>query len=65
LLIEFREHGEASNKVGAMQKSSTTLRGQRTAPYYFLRLRANEISLAFSWSKAAIGEKIPLARGCE
>jgi len=32
LLIEFREHGEPSNKVSAMQKSSLALRGMRTAP---------------------------------
>jgi hypothetical protein len=35
LLIEFGEHGEPSNKVGAMQKSSTALRGTRTACCHF------------------------------
>ena len=39
LLIEFREHGEPSNKVGAMQKGSTTLGGMRAAICHFLRLR--------------------------
>ena len=60
LLIELRGHGEASNKVSAMQKSSIALRGMRTAPCHFLRLRSNDNDLAFSCARAAIRKEILL-----